>query len=85
MIDDASRGIAPDTIKKMKESILENHGAIVEGAEVKAMVQGRDRRVELGYHLALQCRKKILYPPKNKNSRHNPLGADGNPMMAPAV
>ena len=37
------------------------------------MVQGRDRRVELGYQLAIECRKMIgLYPPKNKNSKYNP-------------
>ena len=37
------------------------------------MVQGRDRRVELGYQLALECRKMIgVYPPKNKNSKFNP-------------
>ncbi len=35
------------------------------------MVQGRDRRVELGYFLALLCRKSIFYPPKNKNSKYN--------------
>ena len=37
------------------------------------MVQGRDRRVELGYQLALECRKMIgIYPLKNKNSKFNP-------------
>mgnify|MGYP003318486858 CR=1 FL=1 len=37
------------------------------------MVQGRDRRVELGYQLALECRKMIgMYPLKNKNSKYNP-------------
>ena len=41
--------------------------------QVKAMVQGRDRRPELGYAWALECRKGIFYPPKNKNSRHNHL------------
>ena len=25
------------------------------------MVQGRDRRVELGYKLALECRKQVIY------------------------
>ena len=39
------------------------------------MVQGRDRRVELGYQLALNCRAKIIYPPKNKNSKHNKTAA----------
>ena len=32
--------------------------------QVKAMVQGRDRRPELGYKLALECRKMIVYPVK---------------------
>ena len=37
------------------------------------MVQGRDRRVELGYQLALECRKLVgVYPLKNKNSKYNP-------------
>ena len=37
------------------------------------MVQGRDRRVELGYQLALECRKMMgVYPLKNKNSKYNP-------------
>ena len=37
------------------------------------MVQGRDRRVELGYQLALECRKMVgVYPLKNKNSKYNP-------------
>ena len=40
------------------------------------MVQGRDRRVELGYQWAIELRKNIIYPPKNKNSKFNP--APGN-------
>ena len=39
-------------------------------AKVKAMVQGRDRRPELGYKLALECRRNINYPMKNKNSKY---------------
>ena len=35
------------------------------------MVQGRDRRPELGFKLALECRKSIVYPVKNKNSKYN--------------
>ena len=43
------------------------------------MVQGRDRRPELGYKLALECRKNIIYPMKNKNSKFNnqPVNPDG--------
>ena len=44
--------------------------------QVKAMVQGRDRRPELGYKLAVECRGTILYPAKNKNSRYNNLPAN---------
>ena len=55
------------------------------------MVQGRDRRVELGYQWAIELRKNIIYPPKNKNSKYNPVigespnasvdqnGSNGNP------
>ena len=39
--------------------------------QVKAMVQGKDRRPELGWKLAVECRKKINYPAKNKNSKYN--------------
>jgi hypothetical protein len=39
--------------------------------QVKAMVQGRDRRVELGQKLALECRKNIIYPMKHKNFKFN--------------
>ena len=39
--------------------------------KVKAMVRGKDRRPELGHKLALEYRKTITYPMKNKNSRYN--------------
>jgi len=35
------------------------------------MVQGKDRRPELGYKMALMCRDAITYPAKNKNSKYN--------------
>ena len=45
--------------------------------QVKAMVQGRDRRPELGYKLAVECRSKMSYPAKNKKSRrYNNLPAN---------
>ncbi|TRY73869.1 hypothetical protein TCAL_05063 [Tigriopus californicus] len=83
LVDDCSRGIRDDVINNTKDKIKTGHGLIVDSHEVKAMVQGRDRRVELGYFLALQCRKQIIYPLKNKNSRFNKLPAalgqkDGN-------
>ena len=71
LIDDCSRGIQEDAIKNTIEKVKSNHGVVVHSSEVKAMVQGRDRRVEHGYQLALNCRKSIDYPPKNKNFKLN--------------
>ena len=79
MIDDCSRGIRDDSIQQTFEKVRLSHGCVVDSSEVKAMVQGRDRRPELGYKLALECRKNIIYPTKNKNSRYNnaELNVDG--------
>lgn len=43
------------------------------------MVTGRDRRPQLGIKLALECRRNIIYPMKNKNSKFNnqPVNPDG--------
>ena len=35
------------------------------------MVQGHDRRPELGYMLARECRKMVNYPGENKNCNLN--------------
>jgi hypothetical protein len=37
--------------------------------QVKGLVQGHDRRPELGIMLARECRKMINYPMENKNSK----------------
>ena len=77
LIDDASKGINHDGIKGTIEKIKANHGCVVDSTEVKAMVQGRDRRVELGYQLAIACRTQIVnmpgsgYPLKNRNAKFN--------------
>ena len=77
LIDDASKGINHDGIKGTIEKIKGNHGCVVDSTEVKAMVQGRDRRVELGYQLAIACRTQIVnmpgsgYPLKNRNAKFN--------------
>ena len=47
--------------------------------QVKAMVQGRDRRPELGYKLAVECRRNIVYPVKNKNSKYNNMTTTSEP------
>ena len=73
LVEDCCRGIQPDAIQQTYERVKVNNGVVCHSSEVKAMVQGRDRRVELGYQLALECRKKIIYPPKTKNSKYNPV------------
>jgi len=87
LVDDCSRGIKSEDIEKTKDKIKENNGCVIHSSEAKSMVQGRDRRVELGYQLALECRKminfsKVPYPLKNKNSKFNPppqpINADGS-------
>ena len=77
LVDDASKGINDDGIAGTITKIKENHGCVVDSTEVKPMVTGRDRRVELGYQLAIQCRNQIInmpgggYPLKNRNSKYN--------------
>jgi len=91
LVDDCSRGIDGDDIKKTFERVREGNGLVVQSNEVRAMVQGRDRRVELGYQWAIELRKNIIYPPKNKNCKYNPVidqspnqSQDTNGTSAPA-
>lgn len=41
-------------IEKTKNTVIKNHGVVVMSHQVKAMVEGRDRRPELGYKLAME-------------------------------
>lgn len=85
-LENCSRGIEAEAIKKTHERVRNEHGVVIHSSEAKPMVQGRDRRVELGYSLALECRKKIgLYPPKNKNSRFNPAPPSLDAAQAPST
>jgi hypothetical protein len=53
----------PD-IEAAFERLREEHGCVVRAKEVKAMVQGRDRRPELVYKLAIECRSYHTLPIK---------------------
>ncbi|KAL2726665.1 uncharacterized protein V1478_006943 [Vespula squamosa] len=59
LIDDCSRGVDLVDIEKTKANVIANNGIIVNSSQVKAMVEGRDRRPELGYKLALEIKKKL--------------------------
>lgn len=54
LIDDCSRGVDLKDIEHTKQTIISNNGIVVHSKEVKAMVEGRDRRPELGYKLAIE-------------------------------
>ena len=70
LVEDASRGIKVDPpgpghcstgvqepdIQAAFTKLREAHGCVVQSKEVKAMVQGRDRRPELAWKLAVECR-----------------------------
>lgn len=59
LIDDCSRGVDLVDIEKTKASVIASNGVIVNSSQVKAMVEGRDRRPELGYKLALEIKLKL--------------------------
>lgn len=56
LIDDCCRGVDLKDIEHTKQTVLSNNGIIVHSKDVKAMAEGRDRRPELGYKLAMELR-----------------------------
>ncbi|KAM7364180.1 nicotinamide amidase isoform 1-T2 [Cochliomyia hominivorax] len=56
LIDDCCRGTDFHDIEHTKEKVISNHGVIVHSNEIKAMAEGRDRRPELGYKLAMELK-----------------------------
>ncbi|KAL1138805.1 hypothetical protein AAG570_008867 [Ranatra chinensis] len=59
LIDDCCRGVDLADIEKTRNTVIKNHGVIINSNQVKAMVEGRDRRAELGYKLALELKQKL--------------------------
>ncbi|RVE52562.1 hypothetical protein evm_002681 [Chilo suppressalis] len=59
LIDDASRGVDLADIESTKSTIINNNGVIITSQEVAAMVDGRDRRPELGYKLAMELKNAM--------------------------
>uniref|UniRef100_A0A1B6CXZ5 nicotinamidase n=1 Tax=Clastoptera arizonana TaxID=38151 RepID=A0A1B6CXZ5_9HEMI len=60
MVDDCCRGVDLIDIEKTKNNVIANRGIIVNSNQVKAMVEGRDRRPELGYKLALEIKSRAM-------------------------
>lgn len=65
LVEDASRGIQEPEIKATFEKLREGDGCVVQSGEVAAMVRGEDRRPQLAFKLALECRKAMNNPQKN--------------------
>lgn len=59
LIDDCSRGVDLVDIEKTKSTVIANNGVIVNSSQVQAMVEGRDRRPELGYKLAMEIKQTL--------------------------
>ncbi|XP_022202218.1 nicotinamidase [Nilaparvata lugens] len=59
LVEDCCRGVDLLDIEKTKNALTEKHCVIVNSNQVKAMVEGRDRRPELGYKLAIELRDKV--------------------------
>lgn len=58
LLDDCCRGVDLQDIEKTKNHVIKNHGIVVDSDRVRNMVEGNDRRPELGYKLALNLKDK---------------------------
>lgn len=65
LVEDCCRGVDLLDIEKTKNAIRNNHGLVLHSSKVKALVEGNDRRPELGYKLALELKKS-----KEKRKAH---------------
>ncbi|KFB41390.1 AGAP001435-PA-like protein [Anopheles sinensis] len=69
LIDDCCRGVDLNDIESTKQTVISSNGVIVSSREVKAMVEGRDRRPELGYKLAMELKNSESDLSKNNACR----------------
>lgn len=56
IIDDCCRGVDLTDIENTKKKVISSFGVIVSSSSIKAMAEGRDRRPELGYKLAMELK-----------------------------
>lgn len=59
LLDDCCRGVDLVDIEKTKSTVIGDNGVIVTSSQVLSMVEGKDRRPELGLKLALEIKKSI--------------------------
>ncbi|XP_067124385.1 nicotinamidase isoform X1 [Centruroides vittatus] len=58
LVDDASRGVDNKTIKIMKDKIIDMKGIIINSDQIRNLIEGKDRRPELGYRTAMLLARK---------------------------
>ncbi|KAF4518780.1 hypothetical protein B566_EDAN005400 [Ephemera danica] len=59
LLEDCCRGITEDGMKSTRTSLTGTHAVVTDFQQVKAMVEGADRRPELGYKLCLELKAEI--------------------------
>lgn len=58
LVEDACRGVSLEGMGSTRQCLTDQHALVVTSAKVQDMVQGRDRRPELGYFRAMRLRQK---------------------------
>ena len=71
LVEDCSRGIDLTNISNCFDKIRSELGCVVQSSEVKALVQGHDRRPALGLVLARQCRDRLDYSRTSQDRQNN--------------
>uniref|UniRef100_A0A6M2DGA1 nicotinamidase n=1 Tax=Xenopsylla cheopis TaxID=163159 RepID=A0A6M2DGA1_XENCH len=72
VLEDCCRGVDIADIEKTRKNVINGHGVIVSSTQVKAMVEGRDRRPELGFKLAMEL-KAAMEDKLNKENAQKDL------------
>lgn len=75
LVEDACRGISVDNMGTTRKGLADRHALVVSSSEVKDMVQGRDRRAELGYFKATRLR------PNKRDNLDSPAGSPMSDIM----
>lgn len=72
LVDDCCRGVDLVDIEKTKSTVIADNGVIISSCQVLPMVEGKDRRPELGLKLAMEIKKnKKTSCDVNKNGNKN--------------
>nr|XP_022905832.1 nicotinamidase-like [Onthophagus taurus] len=68
MVEDCCKVMNPLAVEKAKQDVINKNGVIAQSADVKNMTEGKDRRPEMGYVLAIRLRDYF----KNRETKTEP-------------